>query len=64
MANHNVMSRFPAPLCNIASLEEIDVSHNRISEVSAEIRNLSSLTILDLSNNQFEEFPYTVSGNL
>ena len=64
MANHNVMARFPAPLCNIASLEEVDLSHNRISEVSAEIRNLSSLTILDLSNNQFEEFPYTVSGNL
>lgn len=58
-----MMSRFPAPLCHIASLEEVDLSHNRISEVSAEIRNLSSLTILDLSNNQFEEFPYTVSGN-
>lgn len=64
MASHNKFPEFPAHLCSLQTLEEVNLSHNEISDVTSEIRNIGNLIVLDLSNNKFEEFPYAVSYHL
>lgn len=62
MASDNDFSTFPAALCHMTALEEIDLSANQIQSVTSDIKQLDNLQILDMSNNQLMEFPYAVSN--
>ncbi|HEX2956446.1 MAG TPA: leucine-rich repeat domain-containing protein [Chitinispirillaceae bacterium] len=53
------MSEFPKVVCELISLDSLDMSGNNFTKISDEIGNLKNLTCVDFSYNKIEDIPTT-----
>ncbi|XP_072926253.1 PH domain leucine-rich repeat-containing protein phosphatase 2-like [Hemitrygon akajei] len=55
--SNNKLTKFPASLCEIATLTEVNLSCNRIHDIPEEIGNLKNLQTLILDGNCLQSLP-------
>ncbi|KAK3363517.1 RAM signaling pathway protein-domain-containing protein [Lasiosphaeria hispida] len=56
-ARNNAFEVFPLPLCDLISLEFLDLGRNRLRELPPEISKLTSLKAFAIQENQIESLP-------
>lgn len=57
---HFLLDEFPESICDITTLEKLDLSHNYLQSISSNISKLIHLKRLDISCNNIKELPNSI----